>query len=255
MQLTVDAEGLQRFAVKFNEAKTKIETTSPRHTGKELVGFHIPQLEEWAEGQVIEDNDDEEEESEDEDDEGESEGEDEVERVDKEKRISSSEIPAPLLEYSTLPKDFPEQFGYLSTELSDTVTDCDLQDSSGDRAADNVWNILTIPAITIPSLNESATTIPVKGPLIQELPQCDDSGLVVNNHSWSASSSGGSSGGGSSSSGSSSTISSGNSNYKGSNTNNSSAGEGFECPTEQSESPPVGEENQLVKSMETIRLL
>ena len=54
---------------------------------------------------------------------------------------------------------------------------------------------------------------------------------------------------------SSSTISSGNSNYKGSSTNNSSAGEGFECPTEQSESPPVGEENQLVKSMETIRLL
>ena len=194
LQLAVDAEGLQRFAVKFNEAKTKIETTSPRHTGKELVGFHIPQLEEWAEGQVIEDNDnnDDDEESEDEDDEDESEGEDEVESVDKEKRILSSDIPAPLLEYSTLPRDFPEQFGYLSTELSDTVTDCDLQDSSGDRAADNVWNMLTIPAITIPSLNESTAMIPVKGPLIQELPQCDDSGLVVNNHSCSGSSSGGS---------------------------------------------------------------
>ena len=34
LQLGVDAEGLQRFAVTFNEAKTKIETDSPKHSGK-----------------------------------------------------------------------------------------------------------------------------------------------------------------------------------------------------------------------------
>ena len=87
--------------------------------------------------------------------------------------------------WSIIP-DHPELFGYLSTELL-LDDDTDLRESSEeDRAADHVRNMLTIPVITVPTLNPSER-VSRKGPLIQELPQSDDSPQVENDHSVSIS--------------------------------------------------------------------
>jgi hypothetical protein len=169
--------------VEFNTAKTAVESScsndSTSLNGKELLGFRLPQLEQWAqenryerEGETYDDevSDDDEE-----DDEGYEDDNSDTEREDAELILKDSYnkliipgkvppvrggIPPTLLEYASLPTSHPHLFGYLSTEKAELIPE---RDEMG-TITEKFRNMLTISANT----NENVRVTYKK--LIEEIP-------------------------------------------------------------------------------------
>ena len=141
----LEAQQLQGLAVDFNRAKTEIETGSAT-SGRELLGFHLPQLEQWAEGEA------------------------ERERVRKRDRDRLGQgdgegepaaIPQELLDYSRLQYEDAEAFSYLS------VGGGDADPSEG--AAGGELPVRVRDMLTVVKKPEEAAASSRRGPLIEEI--------------------------------------------------------------------------------------
>jgi hypothetical protein len=160
----LEEANLEQFAKAFNEAKNWVEKGGP-----DLLGLKLPQLQKWAEKRQRQrelanseyNTDDCEDEDEDE------------EECDDEKECEEGTIPSRLIHLHSLPKEEPEKYGYLSTEVSECGEPTYAKDRDENHVGDAKERLAELFRMEVKdtrSTNHFDEKVSARRVLIEELP-------------------------------------------------------------------------------------